>query len=199
MHLLPINGTTGLIPFEHLSLYIQKHLGQSAVAVRGSLWKGIIWRIIWGMSEACLGQHLGHIVNNDNNGQQSAVLHASVMPFLYFSCLHFKFCTLNVWILNVCTLNNCTLLYFTCFTWLYFFWSSLPPQHRRVIKGRSYYTNQIRSLTSAWNLVVVFYKYFRSFLLTHRNPLKQKICKSIIQIGKVSSLMQKPVQFLAGY
>ena len=29
-------------------------------------------------SEACLGQHLGHIVNN---GQQSAVLHASVMPF----------------------------------------------------------------------------------------------------------------------
>ena len=29
-------------------------------------------------SGACLGQHLGHIVNN---GQQSAVLHASVMPF----------------------------------------------------------------------------------------------------------------------
>ena len=34
--------------------------------------------IIWGMSGACLGQHLGHIVNN---GQQSAVQHASVMPF----------------------------------------------------------------------------------------------------------------------
>ena len=34
--------------------------------------------IIWGMSGACLGQHLGHIVNN---GQQSAVLHASMMPF----------------------------------------------------------------------------------------------------------------------
>ena len=30
-------------------------------------------------SEACLGQHLGHIVNN---GQQFAVLHASMMPFL---------------------------------------------------------------------------------------------------------------------
>ena len=29
-------------------------------------------------SGACLGHHLGHIVNN---GQQSAVLHASVMPF----------------------------------------------------------------------------------------------------------------------
>ena len=35
--------------------------------------------IIWGMSRACLGQHLGHIVNNR---QQSMVLHASVMPFL---------------------------------------------------------------------------------------------------------------------
>ena len=50
--------------------------------------------IIWGMSGAsygaclgnhlghvwaCQGQHLGHIVNN---GQQFAVLHASVMPFL---------------------------------------------------------------------------------------------------------------------
>ena len=37
----------------------------------------------WSMSEAssgaCLEQHLGHIVNN---GRQSAVLHASVMPFL---------------------------------------------------------------------------------------------------------------------
>ena len=31
--------------------------------------------IIEGMSGACLGQHLGHFVNN---GQQSAVLHASV-------------------------------------------------------------------------------------------------------------------------
>ena len=30
------------------------------------------------MSGACLGKHLGHIVNNE---QQSAVLHASVMPF----------------------------------------------------------------------------------------------------------------------
>ena len=38
-----------------------------------------VWGIIWGMSGACLEQHLGHIVNN---GQQSAVLHASVMPFL---------------------------------------------------------------------------------------------------------------------
>ena len=32
---------------------------------------------VWGMPGACLGQHLGHIVNN---GQQSEVLHASVMP-----------------------------------------------------------------------------------------------------------------------
>ena len=39
---------------------------------------GHVWGIIWGMSGACLGQHLGHIVNN---GQQSAVLHASVMLF----------------------------------------------------------------------------------------------------------------------
>ena len=39
--------------------------------------------IIWEMSGACLVQHLGHIVNNalHCNGQQSAVLHASVMPF----------------------------------------------------------------------------------------------------------------------
>ena len=51
---------------------------------------GHVWGIIWGMSGtssgACLGhylgQHLGHIVNN---GQQSAVLHASVMPFLFKS------------------------------------------------------------------------------------------------------------------
>ena len=35
--------------------------------------------IIWSMSWECLGQHLGPIVNN---GQQSAVLHESVMPFL---------------------------------------------------------------------------------------------------------------------
>ena len=38
-------------------------------------------RGIWGMSGACLGQHLGHIANN---GQQSAGLHASVMPFLFW-------------------------------------------------------------------------------------------------------------------
>ena len=42
-----------------------------------------VWGIIWGMSGAssgtCLRQHLGNIVNN---GQQFAVLHASVMPFL---------------------------------------------------------------------------------------------------------------------
>ena len=31
------------IAFEHLSLYIQKHLGQSVV-VRGSLWKGRSWQ-----------------------------------------------------------------------------------------------------------------------------------------------------------
>ena len=39
----------------------------------GSLWQWIITS-----SGACLGQHLGHIVNN---GQQSAVLHASVFFF----------------------------------------------------------------------------------------------------------------------
>ena len=41
--------------------------------------------IIWGMSGVCLGQHLGHIVKN---GQQSAVLHVSVMQFfkeLYYT------------------------------------------------------------------------------------------------------------------
>ena len=41
------------------------------------------WASSWGMSDrvlsgACLAQHLGHIVNN---GQQSVVLHASVLPF----------------------------------------------------------------------------------------------------------------------
>ena len=39
---------------------------------------GHVWGIIWGMYGACLAHHLVHIVNN---GQQSAVLHASVMPF----------------------------------------------------------------------------------------------------------------------
>ena len=40
---------------------------------------GHVWGIIWGMSEACLRQHVGHIFNIR---VQSAVLHASVMPFL---------------------------------------------------------------------------------------------------------------------
>ena len=50
------------------------HLGMS-----GAFLEHVWWGIIWGMSGACLGQHLGHIVIN---GQQSGVLHASVMPFL---------------------------------------------------------------------------------------------------------------------
>ena len=41
-----------------------------------------VWDIIW----ACLGQHLGHIFNN---GQQSAVPHASAMPFLALLSQHF--------------------------------------------------------------------------------------------------------------
>ena len=43
--------------------------------------RGNFWYLQWIItsSGACLAQHLGHIVNN---GQQSAVLHASVMPFL---------------------------------------------------------------------------------------------------------------------
>ena len=55
--------------------------------VLGINW-GIIWGIIWGLSGttsgACLGQYLGHIVNN---GQKSAVLHASffVISMSYFS------------------------------------------------------------------------------------------------------------------
>ena len=80
-----------------------KHLGH----VRGIIW-GIIlgmsgvssWAclghhlthvlgIIWDMSGAssgapsgeCLGHHLGHV----NNGQQSTVLQASVMPFFPFN------------------------------------------------------------------------------------------------------------------
>ena len=38
-----IHPSHPLIAFEHLSLYIQKHLGQS-VAVCGSLWKGRSWQ-----------------------------------------------------------------------------------------------------------------------------------------------------------
>ena len=49
--------------------------GASAGACRG-----IILGMSGASSGACLGQHLGHIVNS---GQQSAVLHASVMPFLW--------------------------------------------------------------------------------------------------------------------
>ena len=63
--------------------------------------------LIWGMSGAssgaCLGQHLGHIVNN---GQQSAVLHASVMQFLIKMVLcnkHFLSAKLNV--LNLSSSN----------------------------------------------------------------------------------------------
>ena len=40
------NTETSILPlvaFEHLSLYIQKHLGQS-VEVGGSLWKGRSWQ-----------------------------------------------------------------------------------------------------------------------------------------------------------
>ena len=45
---------------------------------------------VWDMSGACLGHNLAHTWDNiwgilstmDNTGQQSAVLHASVMPFL---------------------------------------------------------------------------------------------------------------------
>ena len=44
--------------------------------------------IIWGVSWACLGQHLGHIVNNR---QQSMVLHASVMAFSCMYCLKMYF------------------------------------------------------------------------------------------------------------
>ena len=38
-------------------------------------------------SGACLGQHLGHIPTMDKIGQQSAVLHASVMPWFMFENL----------------------------------------------------------------------------------------------------------------
>ena len=49
---------------------------------------GYDWGIIWGMSGASSGACLGHVWDNiwgilltmDNNGQKSAVLHASVMP-----------------------------------------------------------------------------------------------------------------------
>ena len=39
----PTHPILPLIAFEHLSLYMQKHLGQS-VAVCGSLWKGRSWQ-----------------------------------------------------------------------------------------------------------------------------------------------------------
>ena len=42
--------------------------------------RGMFGVSIEASSRACLGQHLGeHCRNNVNNGQQSAVLHASVM------------------------------------------------------------------------------------------------------------------------
>ena len=57
---------------------------------------GHVWGIIWGMSGACLGQHLGHVwdliyraIWGILSGQQSAVLHASVMPFLSQNCVSF--------------------------------------------------------------------------------------------------------------
>ena len=53
------------------------HLGHVWSIIWGII-RGIIWGISGTSSVACLGQHLGNIVNN---GQQSAVLHASVMPF----------------------------------------------------------------------------------------------------------------------
>ena len=56
-----------LIALEHLSLYIQKHLGQ-LVAVYGKVDHGRSWRRWTTMG---------------NNGQQSAVLHASLMLFLF--------------------------------------------------------------------------------------------------------------------
>ena len=55
---------------------------------------GIIWGMSGASSGACLGHNLGHVwvivwgmsgvtsvATMDKNGQQSAVLHASVMPF----------------------------------------------------------------------------------------------------------------------
>ena len=73
--------------------------GASSGACLGHVWGHYlghhmrnVWGIIWGMSGACLGQHLGNIVKK---GQQSAVLHASVMPFLCcnaFSYLAFLGC-----------------------------------------------------------------------------------------------------------
>ena len=48
--------------------------------------------IIWGMCGVCLGQHLGHIINN---GRQSAVLHASVMPFFSRENIGYH-CNINI-------------------------------------------------------------------------------------------------------
>ena len=80
--------------------------GASSGACLGHVWGmygGIIWGIICEMSGALFGECLGHVWDNiwgilskmDNNGQQSAVLHASVMPFLCcnaFSQLAFLGC-----------------------------------------------------------------------------------------------------------
>ena len=76
---------------------------------------------IWGMSGWCLGQHLGHIVNN---GQQSAVLHASVMPFFFIlapppATTHFSHCLAPptfLWWVNNSTERACgttTITYFS--------------------------------------------------------------------------------------
>ena len=63
------------------------------------------------MSGACLGQHLGHIVNN---GEQSAMLHASVMPvftlLLWYIDTSFKNNLLSLWNLTVADENTDTIL-----------------------------------------------------------------------------------------
>ena len=65
---------------------VTKELPQKTIVVQltyGAVFKSCNDSAIWrqsliSASGACLRQHLGHIVSN---GQQSAVLHASVMPF----------------------------------------------------------------------------------------------------------------------
>ena len=73
------------------------HVWDMSGACLGHVW-GIIWGIIWGH---VWDNIWGILSTMDNNGKQSAVLHASVMPFLMPKLLRsfafYEHCSLVVW------------------------------------------------------------------------------------------------------
>ena len=73
--------------------------------------------IIGGMPGACQGQHLGHIVNN---GQQSAVLHASLMPFFVYN--FFCYCLFVRPKVGWCQMASDPCVAVCCYCFFYVFW-----------------------------------------------------------------------------